>query len=126
NASTISGSTFTLAKQGGSALAAAVSYDSATNKATLNPSVDLEVGATYVATVKGGSSGVKDLGGNALVSDKVWTFTAATTATVTVAQDAFSRTLTGGWGTAGTGGAWSVLAGSASNFAVTGSERGGV
>jgi hypothetical protein len=38
------------------------------------------------------------------------------------AQDTFTRTLTGSWGTADIGGAWSVLAGSASNFAVNGSK----
>ena len=39
-----------------------------------------------------------------------------------VASDTFTRTLTGAWGTADVGGAWSVLAGSASNFAVNGSK----
>jgi hypothetical protein len=39
-----------------------------------------------------------------------------------VASDTFTRTLTGAWGTADIGGAWSVLAGSASNFAVNGSK----
>ena len=34
-----------------------------------------------------------------------------------IAQDAFTRTLTGGWGSAGTGGAWS-LGGAASSFSV--------
>ena len=39
-----------------------------------------------------------------------------------VASDTFTRTLTGAWGTADVGGAWSVLAGNASNFAVNGSR----
>jgi hypothetical protein len=39
-----------------------------------------------------------------------------------VAADTFTRTLTGAWGTADIGGAWSVLAGSASNLAVNGSK----
>jgi len=122
DASTIGSSSFTLVKQGGSAVAAAVTYDPASLTATLDPSVSLEAGATYVATVKGGSAGVKDLAGNALVADKVWTFTVSATATVTVAQDAFSRTLSGSWGTADTGGAWSVVTGSAANFAVNGTK----
>jgi hypothetical protein len=77
NASTINDSTFTLVKQGGSTpLQAAVSYDSATRKATLNPNAALQEGATYVATVKGGTAGgVKDLAGNALAQDNTWSFT---------------------------------------------------
>src|SRR5829696_4573959 len=57
---TISGSTFTLAKQGSSqSVTATVSYDAATKKATLDPSTDLDPGATYATTVKGGSAGSK-------------------------------------------------------------------
>src|ERR687892_2883242 len=52
---TISGSTFTLAKQGSTTpVATAVSYDSANKKATLDPNADLDPSATYTATVKGG------------------------------------------------------------------------
>jgi hypothetical protein len=47
------------------------------NVATLNPTSDLAAGTTYTATIKGGSSGVKDAAGNALASDKTWTFTTA-------------------------------------------------
>ena len=56
-------------------LAAAVSY--ASQVATLNPSADLEAGTTYIATVKGGTAGVKDVAGNALASDSSWRFTTA-------------------------------------------------
>src|SRR5215208_1337452 len=76
DASTINGSTFTLGKQGSTRpVAAAVSYDSAAKKAVLNPSADLDANATYTATVKGGTGGVKDLAGNALAADKTWSFT---------------------------------------------------
>jgi len=37
----------------------------------------LAAGTTYTATIKGGSSGVKDAAGNALAADKTWTFTAS-------------------------------------------------
>jgi hypothetical protein len=37
-----------------------VNPNAATKKATLNPTVDLAPGATYTATVKGGSSWVKN------------------------------------------------------------------
>jgi hypothetical protein len=75
---TITGSTFTLLKQGATTpVEAQVSYDSATKKATLDPSVDLEAGATYTATLKGGASGVKDAAGNPLAEDKTWSFSTA-------------------------------------------------
>jgi fibronectin type 3 domain-containing protein len=51
----------------------------------LNPSVDLEAGATYTATVKGGASGVKDLAGNPLASDKTWSFSTAVSAPTNLA-----------------------------------------
>src|SRR5215207_2936638 len=85
NASTITGTTFTLAKQGTTStttpVSATVSYDSATKKATLNPDTNLDPGATYTATVKGGTGGVKDTWGNALATDKTWSFTTAAAGT---------------------------------------------
>ncbi len=72
---TLTTSTFTLVKQGtGTPLAASVSYLSPTRTATLDPTAPLESNATYVATMEGGSSGAKDLGGNPLAADYVWTF----------------------------------------------------
>ena len=62
--STINTTTFKLKKSGTSTiLSATVTYDSATKKATLNPSANLQSGATYVATV---TTGAKDLAGNSL------------------------------------------------------------
>jgi hypothetical protein len=85
---TLTTSTFTLAKSDLLGLlstpeSATVTYDAASKKATLNPNANLEVGATYTATVKGGSSGAKDAAGNPLVSDRVWSFTATTSADTT-------------------------------------------
>ena len=77
-ASTITDATFTLTLGGGSGatpVAAAVSYDPTTNKATLNPNVSLQAGKTYSAKVKGGSAGVKDSAGNPMAADRVWSFT---------------------------------------------------
>jgi glucose/arabinose dehydrogenase len=89
DASTLSTSTFTLTKQGASTpVAAAVGYDAATDRATLNPSADLETGSTYTATVKGGSGGAKDAAGNALASDKTWSFTIAANTAPTAAINA--------------------------------------
>ncbi|MBD1593003.1 DNRLRE domain-containing protein [Arthrobacter sp. S1_S22] len=76
NTSTINAATFTL-KTGTTAVSAAVTYSGTGNTATLNPGTDLAAGTTYTATVKSGSTGVKDMAGNALASDKTWTFTTA-------------------------------------------------
>jgi large repetitive protein len=77
---TITDQTFTLAKQGSSSsvVQANVSYDGA-NKATLDPAVDLEANTSYTATIKGGSTGAKDLVGNVLSADKTWTFSTTDT-----------------------------------------------
>jgi hypothetical protein len=78
--STITDQTFTLTKQGSSnPVAARVLYDSASKKATLYPAISLEADASYTATIRSGSSGVKDLAGNALSADKVWTFSTVDT-----------------------------------------------
>jgi len=72
-ASTINAITFTLVRKGtATPVGAAVSYDPAAKKATLNPSGKLKAGKTYIATVK---TGAEDLAGNALATDRVWQFT---------------------------------------------------
>jgi hypothetical protein len=43
----------------------------------LNPSSDLASNTTYTATIKGGSTGVKDLAGHTLAQDYSWSFTTA-------------------------------------------------
>jgi hypothetical protein len=123
DSATITPSTFTLAKQGTTTpVAATVTYDGSSVTATLNPSADLEPGVIYTATVKGGTAGVKDFAGNPLAQDKTWSFTTAQgSVSPPVASDSFSRIVTGGWGAANTGGAWSLLSGSSSSFAVDGS-----
>jgi len=76
--STLTTSTFTLTKQNSSIpKTAVISYSSTTNKATLDPSSDLDSNTTYTARVEGGSAGVKDSAGNALAQDRTWTFTTA-------------------------------------------------
>jgi hypothetical protein len=81
DASSISDRTFKLYKKGSTtALATTVTYDAATKRAVLNPSANLQRGATYKAVV---SAGVRDQAGNALDQDpnitgnqqKVWFFT---------------------------------------------------
>lgn len=77
-AGTINTDTFTLIKQGSTALVAArVTYDAVTRRAVLDPDADLAFSSTYSATVRGGDGGVKDYFDNALATDKVWSFTTA-------------------------------------------------
>jgi len=81
--STINGSTFELRDNtgGGVLVAATVTYDTATRVATLTPSQLLLAGRNYTATVRGGTTDprVKDLAGNALATDRVWSFTVDST-----------------------------------------------
>ncbi|HSC92510.1 MAG TPA: DUF4082 domain-containing protein [Gaiellaceae bacterium] len=78
DAATVSGTTFELRDASGAAIAASVGYDASTMTAALAPSSPLAYGATYTATVRGGSGGVKDVAGNAMASDSTWTFTTKT------------------------------------------------
>src|SRR5439155_859597 len=66
---TITTVTFTL-KQGSTDVAGTVSYAGVT--ATFNPLITLAANTTYTATM---STGAKDLAGNALASEIVWSFT---------------------------------------------------
>jgi hypothetical protein len=74
---TVTAATFELHDAAANKVAATISYDDATGKATLNPSSALHFGTTYTATVQGGASGdrVKDQAGNALAADHSWSFT---------------------------------------------------
>jgi Ca2+-binding RTX toxin-like protein len=95
---TVSTTTFTLTKQGSSTpVEAQVSYDSATKKATLDPTSDLEANTTYTATIKGGSTGAEDLAGNALAQDYTWTFTTAAPPppSCTITGTAYGDTISG-------------------------------
>lgn len=53
-------------------------YDAPSKTVTFTPSSNLATNTLFTATITGGVNGVKDLAGNALVSDKVWTFTTGT------------------------------------------------
>ncbi|HEX4440110.1 MAG TPA: IPT/TIG domain-containing protein [Thermoanaerobaculia bacterium] len=75
--STVTSSTFTLQGPGAVSVPAAVTYNSATLRAILDPSSSLAFSTSYTATVKSGPSGVKDTSGNALANDFTWSFTTA-------------------------------------------------
>jgi hypothetical protein len=80
NPSTLSALTVTLSKKGADTrpVATTAAYDAATKKVLLTPEAALDPGSTYTATVEGGSSGAKDLAGNPLAADKVWSFSTVT------------------------------------------------
>ena len=100
NASTVTTATVTLVPQGSATpVAAAVTYNASTFTVTLDPTADLAAGTLYTATVKGGASGVKDLAGNALAADRVWTFTTVGGGGGTsYLSDRTWTSMTNGWG----------------------------
>src|SRR5712691_7402687 len=73
DASTVTGSSFTLAGPGGS-VPATVAYNSATTTATLTPSSALALATTYTATL---TTAMKAADGQALAAPVTWTFTTA-------------------------------------------------
>ncbi len=75
NSSSITGSTFTLTPNGGSAVAATVAYNSTNQTATLTPSGTLSYNTTYTATI---TTGVQSSLGAALATNYTWQFTTAT------------------------------------------------
>jgi len=73
DSSTITTTTFTV-KQGTTAVAGTVSYAGTT--ATFTPTANLTGNLVFTATI---TTGAKDLAGNALASNFIWTFTTGTT-----------------------------------------------
>jgi hypothetical protein len=72
--SSISASNIELRTSANSLVAAVVTYNSSTRMFTLQPSAALAWKMTFQVTIKGGSTGVKDLAGNALAANHTWTF----------------------------------------------------
>jgi hypothetical protein len=77
SSASISGSTVELRTSTGDLVTTTVSYSSATMTGILAPASSLSNLVTYTVTVRGGSSGVKDIAGNALAADYTWSFTTA-------------------------------------------------
>jgi hypothetical protein len=77
---TITSATFIvkLKQTGSTPVAATVTYDAATRKATLKPTTALANQTVYTVTLKSGASGIKDLAGNSLNADFTWTITTGT------------------------------------------------
>jgi hypothetical protein len=72
NASTFTPATFGVSGPGGTQLAGAIAYDAPTQVVSFVPTAALVDGSAYVATL---TTGVKDLAGNAMVANRVWSFT---------------------------------------------------
>ena len=83
--STVSAATFQLKDAGNDVIAGTIAILS--NQITITPSAALAGSTTYTATIKGGSSGIRDTSGNALANDYSWSFT-------TVAADNTAPTVT--------------------------------
>ena len=62
----------------GTPVPALITYDALTQIASINPSANLTASTAYTATVLSGTTGAKDLAGNAMLSDKIWVFTTGT------------------------------------------------
>jgi hypothetical protein len=79
---TINANTFVLQDANNALVPATVTYDAASRTATLQPSNLLATGATYRATLRGGTTQprVQDLAGNALATNSTWSFTTAAAA----------------------------------------------
>lgn len=71
---TISAATFELRNSANQIIPATVTYHEPSRKAHLTPLGGLINSVVYTATIKGGSSGVKDLAGNPLTADYSWSF----------------------------------------------------
>jgi hypothetical protein len=98
-AATLTTATVTLVAQGSpTPVAATVSYDAATQRVTLGPTARLAANTVYTATIKGGSGGATDLAGNALATDRVWTFTTGSAGASSYLSDLTWTSMTNGWG----------------------------
>ena len=76
DAASINGSSFELRNTASDVLVSAtVTYSGSTNVATLTPTASLADATNYTVKVKSGASGVKDLAGNTLAADRIWSFT---------------------------------------------------
>jgi hypothetical protein len=75
--SAVNANNFTVTNQSSSTPVAFTSIGCCYNGNTVifDPASNLEPNTTYKATIKGGSTGAKDLAGNSLQQDYSWSFT---------------------------------------------------
>jgi fibronectin type 3 domain-containing protein len=74
DATSVDAVSFELRDASNAVVPASVTYSASARAAILSPTVALDRDATYTATVKGGSSGIKDKAGNPVASPKTWSF----------------------------------------------------
>jgi hypothetical protein len=72
---TVNASTVALRDPANQVVRAALGYDPTAKIVEIVPRSPLANSTTYTATITGGAAGVKDLAGNPLAADKVWSFT---------------------------------------------------
>jgi hypothetical protein len=87
----LSGTTMRLKNPAGTVISAAVSYDTASRTATLNPSANLAPDTKYSVSLTGGTAAIRDGSGNPLVSTG-WSFTTGPAPTITARTPAGSTT----------------------------------
>ena len=86
---TLTAATATVTPEGGSAVAAVVTYDAANNRVTINPNADLVPGTTYTGQI---STAARATDGTPLASAYTWTFTTVPPPTVTATTPADNAT----------------------------------
>ncbi len=77
DSTTVTGINFSMKDALNNVIPATVSYSLNTNTASLIPTSPLNYSTTYTVTVKGGTTGIKDLAGNSMLGDFIWSFTTA-------------------------------------------------
>ena len=77
NSATINTTTFTLRDSLNNLVPATVTYNGAARTTVLTPSSPLASSSGYTATIRGGTSGVKDVAGHPLAGDYSWSFSTA-------------------------------------------------
>jgi len=120
DASTITTSTFTL-MQGTTFVSGNVSYVGTT--ATFIPLSNLMPNTIYTATI---TTGAKDLAGNALVNNYVWSFTTVIPYTVTLSSNPAAGGTTSGGGTFNSGSSVTVTATANAGYSFTNWTEGGI
>jgi hypothetical protein len=72
---TVVASNFKVTAPGNAAVSGTLNYDAPSKTATFTPTANFAPNTVFTATITGGPAGVKDLAGNRLASNKVWSFT---------------------------------------------------
>ncbi len=89
NAATLTTASATVTPQGGSAVAAVVTYDAANNRVTINPNANLTPGTVYTGRI---ATTATDSNGVPMTSAATWSFTTQPPPTVTVTTPADGAT----------------------------------